>query len=95
MLNFGKSGLLDVTMLIYGQKVKAAARLQLTRLQDGTYSGRPHFVRKEHKLENAEYMGYTFTKEDAPVKKSHVRNFSGRPSRGKISREKFFWGASP
>ena len=35
MLNFGKSGLLDVTMLIYDQKVKAAARLQLTRLQDG------------------------------------------------------------
>ena len=57
MLNFGKSGLLDVTMLIYDQKVKAAARLQLTRLQDGTYSVLPHFVRKEQKLENAEYMG--------------------------------------
>jgi len=27
------------------------------------------------------------------VKKSHVRNFSGRPSREKISREKFFWEA--
>ena len=65
MLNFGKSGLLDVTMLIYGQKVKAAARLQLTRLEDGTYSVLPHFVRKEQKLENAEYMGYTFSKEDA------------------------------
>ena len=65
MLNFGKSGLLDVTMLIYDQKVKAAARLQLTRLPDGTYSAIPHFVRKEQKLENAEYMGYTFTKEDA------------------------------
>ena len=65
MLNFGKSGLLDVTMLIYDQKVKAAARLQLTRLADGTYSAIPHFVRKEQKLENAEYMGYTFTKEDA------------------------------
>ena len=65
MLNFGKSGLLDVTMLFYGQKVKAAARLQLTRLQDGTYSVLPHFVRKEQKLENADYMGYTFTKEDA------------------------------
>ncbi|KWW32264.1 MAG: PF13351 family protein [bacterium F083] len=63
--NFGKSGLLDVTMLIYGQKVKAAARLQLTRLEDGTYSVLPHFVRKEQKLENAEYMGYTFSKEDA------------------------------
>ena len=62
MLNFGKSGLLDVTMLIYDQKVKAAARLQLTRLQDGTYSVLPHFVRKEQKLENAEYMGYTFSK---------------------------------
>ena len=69
MLNFGKSGLLDVTMLIYGQKVKAAARLQLTRLQDGTYSVLPHFVRKEQKLENAEYMGYTFTKEDAKALK--------------------------
>ena len=65
MLNFGKSGLLDVTMLFYGQKVKAAARLQLTRLDDGTYSVLPHFVRKEQKLENAEYMGYTFSKEDA------------------------------
>ena len=65
LLNFGKSGLLDVTMLIYGQKVKAAARLQLTRLDDGTYSVLPHFVRKEQKLENAEYMGYTFSKEDA------------------------------
>ena len=65
MLNFGKSGLLDVTMLIYDQKVKAAARLQLTRLADGTYSAIPHFVRKEQKLENSEYMGYTFTKEDA------------------------------
>ena len=52
MLNFGKSGLLDVTMLIYDQKVKAAARLQLTRLPDGTYSVLPHFVRKEQKLEN-------------------------------------------
>jgi hypothetical protein len=52
-------------MLIYDQKVKAAARLQLTRLPDGTYSVLPHFVRKEQKLENAEYMGYTFTKEDA------------------------------
>ena len=62
MLNFGKSGLLDVTMLIYDQKVKAAARLQLTRLPDGTYSVLPHFVRKEQKLENAEYMGYTFGK---------------------------------
>ena len=41
MLNFGKSGLLDVTMLIYDQKVKAAARLQLTRLPDGTYSVLP------------------------------------------------------
>ena len=69
LLNFGKSGLLDVTMLIYGQKVKAAARLQLTRLQDGTYSVLPHFVRKEQKLENAEYMGYTFTKEDAKMLK--------------------------
>ena len=69
MLNFGKSGLLDVTMLIYGQKVKAAARLQLTRLEDGTYSVLPHFVRKEQKLENAEYMGYTFTKEDAKALK--------------------------
>ena len=69
MLNFGKSGLLDVTMLIYDQKVKAAARLQLTRLQDGTYSVLPHFVRKEQKLENAEYMGYTFTKEDAKALK--------------------------
>ncbi len=69
MLNFGKSGLLDVTMLIYDQKVKAAARLQLTRLQDGTYSVLPHFVRKEQKLENAEYMGYTFTKEDAKTLK--------------------------
>ena len=55
MLNFGKSG--------------AAARLQLTRLQDGTYSVLPHFVRKEQKLENAEYMGYTFTKEDAKALK--------------------------
>ena len=69
MLNFGKSGLLDVTMLIYDQKVKAAARLQLTRLPDGTYSVLPHFVRKEQKLENAEYMGYTFTKEDAKALK--------------------------
>ena len=69
MLNFGKSGLLDVTMLIYDQKVKAAARLQLTRLADGTYSAIPHFVRKEQKLENAEYMGYTFTKEDAKALK--------------------------
>ena len=69
MLNFGKSGLLDVTMLIYGQKMKAAARLQLTRLEDGTYSVLPHFVRKEQKLENAEYMGYTFTKEDAKALK--------------------------
>ena len=69
MLNFGKSGLLDVTMLIYGQKVKAAARLQLTRLEDGTYSVLPHFVRKEQKLENAEYMGYTFSKEDAKALK--------------------------
>ena len=69
MLNFGKSGLLDVTMLIYGQKVKAAARLQLTRLDDGTYSVLPHFVRKEQKLENAEYMGYTFSKEDAKALK--------------------------
>ena len=69
MLNFGKSGLLDVTMLIYDQKVKAAARLQLTRLQDGTYSVLPHFVRKEQKLENAEYMGYTFSKEDAKALK--------------------------
>ncbi len=69
MLNFGKSGLLDVTMLIYDQKVKAAARLQLTRLPDGTYSALPHFVRKEQKLENAEYMGYTFTKEDAKALK--------------------------
>ena len=69
MLNFGKSGLLDVTMLIYDQKVKAAARLQLTRLQDGTYSVLPHFVRKEQKLENTEYMGYTFTKEDAKALK--------------------------
>ena len=69
MLNFGKSGLLDVTMLFYGQKVKAAARLQLTRLQDGTYGVLPHFVRKEQKLENAEYMGYTFTKEDAKALK--------------------------
>ena len=69
LLNFGKSGLLDVTMLIYGQKVKAAARLQLTRLEDGTYSVLPHFVRKEQKLENAEYMGYTFTKEDAKALK--------------------------
>ena len=69
MLNFGKSGLLDVTMLIYDQKVKAAARLQLTRLPDGTYSVLPHFVRKEQKLENVEYMGYTFTKEDAKALK--------------------------
>ena len=69
MLNFGKSGLLDVTMLIYGQKVKAAARLQLTRLEDDTYSVLPHFVRKEQKLENAEYMGYTFSKEDAKMLK--------------------------
>lgn len=69
MLNFGKSGLLDVTMLIYDQKVKAAARLQLTRLQDGTYSVLPHFVRKEQKLENMEYMGYTFSKEDAKALK--------------------------
>ena len=69
MLNFGKSGLLDVTMLIYDQKVKAAARLQLTRLPDGTYSVLPHFVRKEQKLENADYMGYTFTKEDAKALK--------------------------
>jgi hypothetical protein len=30
-----------------------------------------------------------------PIKKSHVRNFSGRPSREKISREKFSRGASP
>ena len=69
MLNFGKSGLLDVTMLIYGQKVKAAARLQLTRLEDSTNSVLPHLVRKEQKLENAEYMGYTFTKEDARAQK--------------------------
>ena len=49
--------------------MKAAARLQLTRLPDGTYSVLPHFVRKEQKLENAEYMGYTFTKEDAKALK--------------------------
>ena len=69
MLNFGKSGLLDVTMLISDQKVKAAARLQLTRLQDGTYGVLPHFVRKEQKLENTDYMGYTFSKEDAKALK--------------------------
>ena len=69
MLNFGKSGLLDVTMLINDQKVKAAARLQLTRLQDGTYGVLPHFVRKEQKLENTDYMGYTFSKEDAKALK--------------------------
>ncbi len=69
MLNFGKSGLLDVTMLFGEHKVKAAARLQLTRQQDGTYGVIPHFIRKEQKLENAEYMGYTFTKEDAEALK--------------------------
>jgi hypothetical protein len=63
MLNFGKSGLLDVTMLIYDQKVKAAARLQLTRLPDGTYSVLPHFVRKEQETgECGVQWATTFTK---------------------------------
>ena len=37
--------------------------------------------------------GSFFRKGRRRVKKSHVRNFSGRPSREKISREIFFWGS--
>lgn len=63
MLNGGKSGLMNVSPIIAGERFEIEARLSFKEMSDGTMGLVPHTIRKEPKL-NEPFMEITFTPED-------------------------------
>ncbi len=63
MLNFGKSDLVAVSSKFGNEQFNVDARLSFRRLEDGSVSVVPHFVRSEPDLKQ-EFFGHKFTPED-------------------------------
>lgn len=63
MLNYGKSGLVNVAPHFNGERYEMEARLSFKEMPDGSIGIVPHTMRKEPKLDQ-EFMGHTFTDED-------------------------------
>ena len=62
-MNYGKTGLVDVTPTLGGVTYGLQARLSFIRLEDGRPQLIPHFIRNEPRLD-IPHRGYTFTDED-------------------------------
>ncbi len=63
LMNYGKTGLVDVTPTLGGVTYGLQARLSFIRLEDGRPQLIPHFIRNEPRLD-IPHRGYTFTDED-------------------------------
>ena len=70
MLNYGKSGLINIAPHFNGERYELEARLSFKEMPDGSIGIVPHTMRKEPKLDQ-EFMGHSFTEEDkAALKKT-------------------------
>ena len=63
LMNYGKTGLVDVTPTLGGVTYELQARLSFLKLEDGRPQLIPHFIRNEPRLD-IPHRGYTFTDED-------------------------------
>ena len=63
LMNYGKTGLVDVTPTLGGVTYELQARLSFIKLEDGRPQLIPHFIRNEPRLD-IPHRGYTFTDED-------------------------------
>ena len=63
LMNYGKTGLVDVTPTLGGVTYGLQARLSFIKLEDGRPQLIPHFIRNEPRLD-IPHRGYTFTDED-------------------------------
>ena len=63
LMNYGKTGLVDVTPTLGGVTYELQARLSFIKLEDGRPQLIPHFIRNEPRLD-IPHKGYTFTDED-------------------------------
>ena len=63
LMNYGKTGLVDVTPTLGGVTYSLQARLSFQKTEDGTLKLTPHFIRNEPRLD-IPHKGYTFTDED-------------------------------
>ena len=63
LMNYGKTGLVDVTPTLGGVTYSLQARLSFQKTEDGKLKLTPHFIRNEPRLD-IPHRGYTFTDED-------------------------------
>ena len=63
LMNYGKTGLVDVTPTLGDVAYSLQARLSFQKTEDGTLKLTPHFIRNEPRLD-IPHRGYTFTDED-------------------------------
>ena len=63
LMNYGKTGLVDVTPTLGDVTYSLQARLSFQKTEDGTLKLTPHFIRNEPRLD-IPHRGYTFTDED-------------------------------
>ena len=63
LMNYGKTGLVDVTPTLGDVTYSLQARLSFQKTEDGKLKLTPHFIRNEPRLD-IPHRGYTFTDED-------------------------------
>ena len=63
LMNYGKTGLVDVTPTLGDVTYSLQARLSFQKAEDGKLKLTPHFIRNEPRLD-IPHRGYTFTDED-------------------------------
>ena len=63
LMNYGKTGLVDVTPTLGDVTYSLQARLSFQKAENGMLKLTPHFIRNEPRLD-IPYRGYTFTDED-------------------------------
>lgn len=69
MLNYGKSGLINIAPHFNGERYEMEARLSFKEMPDGSVGIVPHTMRKEPRLDE-EFMGHSFTDEDKAALKN-------------------------